>query len=155
MSKKCFYLYSHECYNLHMLAVKNEQQVERLIASSVFPLCHCRRRTSCMTWCQTWTREGRTWRRGLRCWKQSWKPYWLTCKLFLDSSARSSTSSTGTSWKCSSSLMTNTALSAHSRCHEGGHPLRRRRPPRRAARVQTGNASAQDFCHHMAKLHLL
>lgn len=89
-----------------------------------------------MTWYQTWMREGRTWRKGLLCWRRSWRLYWVTCKLCPDSSARSSASSTGTSWRCSSSLMTNTALSAHSQCPGGGRPPRHRPPPPRAARVQ-------------------
>lgn len=107
-----------------------------MLMLSVFPLPCSRLRTSCMTWYRTWTSEGRTWRRGLPCWRQSWKLYWVTCRLCQDSSARSSASSTGTSWRCSSSLMTNTALSAHSQCPDGGRPPLHRPPPPRAARVQ-------------------
>lgn len=103
---------------------------------SVFPLHSFRLRISCMTWYRTWMREERTWRRGLRCWRQSWRLYWVTCRLYRDSSARSSASSTGTSWKCSSSLMTNTALSAHSQCPDEGRPPQHRPHPQRAARVQ-------------------
>lgn len=114
-------------------------------------LCCSRLRTSCTTWCRTWMRGRRTWRRGSLCWRRSWRRYWATCRPCRGSSARSSASSTGTSWRCSSSLMTNTAPSARSLRPGGGHPPRPRPPPPRAAR----NASAQDFCHHMAKLHLL
>lgn len=103
---------------------------------SVLPLPSSRLRTSCMTWYQTWMREERTWRRGLPCWRQSWRPYWVTCRLYQDSSARWSASSTGTSWRCSCSLMTNTALSAHSQYPDGGRPPQHRPPPQRAARVQ-------------------
>lgn len=108
----------------------------RMIALSVFPLPCSRLRTSCMTWYRTWMREERTWRRGLPCWKQSWRLYWVTCRHCQDSSVRSSASSTGTSWRCSCSLMTNTALSAHSQCPDGGRPPQHRPPPPRAARVQ-------------------
>lgn len=88
-----------------------------------------------MTWYQTWTSEARTWRRGSLCWRQSWRLFWVTCRLYLDSSARWSASSTGTSWRCSSSLMTNTALSAHSQSPDGGRPPQHRPHPPRAARV--------------------
>lgn len=81
-------------------------------------------------------REERTWRRGLPCWRPSWRLYWVTCRLCRDSSARSSASSTGTFWRCSSSLMTNTALSAHSQCPDEGRLPQHRPPPPRAARVQ-------------------
>lgn len=107
-----------------------------MLTISLFYLSYSRLRTSCMTWYQTWMREGRTWRKGLPCWRRSWRLYWVTCKLCPDSSARSSASSTGTSWRCSSTLMTNTALSAHSQCPGGGRPPRHRPPPPRAARVQ-------------------
>lgn len=103
---------------------------------SVFPLPCSRLRTSCMTWCRTWMREARTWRRGLPCWRRSWRLCWATCRHCQDSSVRSSASSTGTSWRCSCSLTTNTALSAPSQCPDGGRPPRRRPPPPRAARVQ-------------------
>lgn len=107
-----------------------------MAALSVFPLRSSRLRTSCMTWYRTWMREERTWRRGSPCWRQSWRLYWVTCRLCRDSSVRSSANSTGTSWRCSSSLMTNTALSAPSQCPDGGRPPQRRPPPPRAARVQ-------------------
>lgn len=99
-------------------------------------LSSSRLRTSCMTWSQTWTREGRTWRRGSPCWRPSWRLCWGTCKPCQDSSARSSASSTGTSWRCSSSRTTNTALSDRSLCPDGGHPPLHHPPPPRAARVQ-------------------
>lgn len=106
-----------------------------VILLSVFPLCSSRLRTSCMTWYRTWTRGRRTWRRGLLCWRPSWRASWVTCRPCRDSSARSSASSTGTSWRCSSSLTTNTAPSARSLCPDGGHPPRPRPPPPRAARA--------------------
>lgn len=95
-----------------------------------------RPRTSCMTWYRTWMRGRKTWRRGLLCWRQSWRPSWVTCRPCRGSSARSSASSTGTSWRCSSSLMTNTAPSARSLCPGGGHPPRPHPPPPRAARAR-------------------
>lgn len=94
-----------------------------------------RLRTSCTTWCRTWTSEGRTWRRGSPCWRPSWRLCWVTCRLCRDSSVKSSASSTGTSWRCSSSLTTNTAPSAPSRRPDGGRPPQHRPPPPRAARV--------------------
>lgn len=134
--RRLFFVCNPVCYWwMHTLNTKITP-MWKVILLSVFPLPCSRLRTSCMTWYRTWMREERTWRRGSPCWRQSWRRYWVTCRLCQVSSARSSASSTGTSWRCSSSLMTNTALSAHSQCPGGGRPPQHRPPPPRAARVQ-------------------
>lgn len=122
---------------LECMCVPGHHRWERLCPLSRPPV-RCRLRTSCTTWCRTWTSAARTWRSGSRCWRPSLRRCWATCRPCRHSSARSSASSTGTSWRSSSSLTTNTAPSAPSRRPGGGPPPRPRPPPLRAARKGVG-----------------
>lgn len=128
--------FNQSCFLSSTSPFRIKAQPSAVVLLSVLPLCSSRLRTSCMTWFRTWTRGRKTWRRGLLCWRPSWRPCWVTCRPCRGSSVRSSASSTGTSWRCSSSLTTNTAPSARSLRPGGGRPPRPRPPPPRAARAR-------------------